>query len=137
MTIFEKINPRKSISLLLFYVAMALSIVYFDLFQSIEDNSIVVINIENTELPIQETSISLKEKFELFTDQIVPEKILKPKQQHVYQFLKGLFHDNRNLDHQFKEIEKLQLKTNYRSHQQIALFISHQKMEEEGIKRFA
>ena len=81
MTIFEKINPRKSISLLLFYVAMALSIVYFDLFQSIEDNSIVVINIENTELPIQETSISLKEKFELFTDQIVPEKILKPKQQ--------------------------------------------------------
>ena len=137
MAIFEKINPRKSISLLLFYVAMALSIVYFDLFQSIEDNSKVVINTEHTELLIQESSISSTEKFELLNDQIVPEEVLEPKQQNVYQFLKRLFHDNRNLDHQFKQIEKIQFKINYHSYLQIALIISHQKMEEEGIKRIA
>jgi hypothetical protein len=70
-------------------------------------------------------------------EQFVPEKVIETTQKDTCQFQKRMFHDNRNLAHQFKEIKKKQHLTNYHSHQQIAKIISYQKMEEEGTGHFA
>lgn len=137
MAIFEKINPRKSISLLLFYVAMALSIVYFDLFQAIENSSKKIAKVENIELVVQQRPSFNNSNYEFSQHQFIAEKDLELKQKGNYLFTKRLFHDNRNLAHQFKELEKQQLLAIFYSHLQFTSTISHQKMEEEGNKHLA
>ncbi len=134
MVVLEKINPHKYLSLVLFYVAMALSIVYFDLFQTIENNRKDGPEVEKLELVIQQNPIGSHQDFKVSIDQITPQKILETIEQNNLHFEKRLFHENRNIDHQFKEGSNKQLRVNYKSHQQFALIISHQKMEEEAFK---
>ena len=137
MAILEKINPRKSISLLLFYVAMALNIVSFDLFLAIDSNSNESPRVENLELVIQQSNTSNNSNSEFTVDQFVPVKVHDTTLQPLFQYQKRLFHDNRNFAYQFKELAKNQLIVNHQSHQQIALIISYQKMEEEDSRHLA
>ena len=131
MATIEKINLRKSISLLLFYVAMALSIVYFDLFQAIESSGEEAPKTENLELLVQQNN-SPDNSFQEFSfDQIIPQKIPGTIYATLLEFQKRFFNDNRNLAHQFKEITKTQLLVNYKPHQRSTLIISYQKMKEE------
>ncbi len=133
MKILEKINPKKILTLLMFYIAMAMSIVYFDLFQSIEFTENELVRVENPELVIEEYQSLANEDFDLEIDKSLLIKITETNPYHGNQFQNRLFHENRNIAHQFKEKKNKQLHIDFYSHQQIALIISHQKVEEEGI----